>query len=319
MPSYKEILLKNKPKPTLAFESKNYLLKYVEPVLESKATVPEVLQTHSDWRTGKVYCQNGSYSQYTEMPFVECEDLQAELFVAVQTENINEINYLIQKGADVNKTIGWMEERDNSHYYTSFLHIAIEKLFGLGVENEIYTFKKINKTMSVAYGSKSSFKNRFQVIQCLIQNGANTDYIIPSYTHAFATLLQSILTKLSRSYSGRQSNSFELCFRVLHLLLKNGANPNTHGRFTWKIPIYEVFRIFNQNEENKKVNEHCFQSKVDIVHLLLFYGSEIPFFSEKILKKEANTQTKRLYKYIQTWPSLCLTYCLVKKKMFVIF
>jgi hypothetical protein len=251
------------------------------------------------------------------MPVIECEDLQAELFVAIQTENINEIYSLIQKGADVNETIGWMEERDNSHYYTSFLHIAIEKLFGLGVNNEIYTFKKVNKTISVAYGSKSSFKNRFKVIQCLIQNGANTDYIIPSYNHAFATLLQSILTKLSRSLSGRQDNSFELCFKVVKLLLENGANPNKHGRFTWKTPIYEVFRIFNQND--KKVNELCFQSKVDIVHLLLFYGSEIPFFSEKVLKKEANCQTKRLYGYVKIWHSLCLIYCFFKKKIFFIF
>jgi hypothetical protein len=317
MPSYKEILLKNKLKPEFSFQTENYLSKYVEPVLESKASFPEYLQTYSDWRKDKVFIQTGCYSNYGKMPVIECEDLQANLFVAVQTENINEINSLIQKGADVNKTIEWMEDRDNVHYGTSFLHIAIEKLFGLGSEREIYTFKEVNKTTSVAYGSKSSFQNRFNVIETLIQNGANTDYIIPSYYHGFATLLQCILTKLASTYLGRQNHYFELCFRVFKLLLENGANPNKHGRFTWKVPIYELFRIFNQNE--KKVNEHCFQSKVDIVHLLLLHGSYMPDYSESVLNKEAKSQTKRLYRYIQTWPSLCLIYCFLKKNIFVIF
>lgn len=307
MPSYKEILLKNKPK----LETKTYLSYYVEPVLESKASVPQYLQTYSDWRKDKVFCKRGSFLNYTEMPAIECEDLQAELFVAVQTENINEINCLIQKGADVNATIEWMEDRQYTHYFTSFLHIAIEKLFGLGFEREIYTFKKVNETASVAYGSRSSFQNRFSVIETLIHNGANTNYIIPSYAHGFQTLVQCILTELSGSYLGRRNNEFELCFRVLKLLLEHGADPNQHGRES-NPPINEVFRIFNQNK--KDVNEHCFQSKVDIVHLLLLHGLHVTFH----LKTNAKTQTKRLYKYIQTWPSVCLMYCLLKKRFSIL-
>jgi hypothetical protein len=58
MLSYKDILLKNKPKPKpkIFFQTKNYFSKYVEPILESNATVPEVLQTHFDCRAGRNAC-----------------------------------------------------------------------------------------------------------------------------------------------------------------------------------------------------------------------------------------------------------------------
>lgn len=58
MPSYKEILLKNKLKPEISFQTENYLSKYVEPVLESKASFPEYLQTYSDWRKTIEHCRS---------------------------------------------------------------------------------------------------------------------------------------------------------------------------------------------------------------------------------------------------------------------
>lgn len=213
-------------------------------------------------------------------------DLQELLFTAVQSENISEINELIKRGADVNSDIKWQIENYDISYTNSFLQYAIEKI---KLRRQTHTFYK-------KYSKPCSFDNLYGVIKCLVDNGANVNYIGAGF---YASLDGSLETMMFNVYCQMSLDNAALCYDIFKLFLENGANPNLTSPKNLGLPI-NVFsnQLYFQRRLVKNYREDAvYIYALKLVQLFFLYGSDLP----------NNDEAKLLL------TRLMLVYCLDKK------